>query len=111
MEEFFLQNFIDGPDRVDGRAKVTGAAKYSAEYELKGLTHAVLIGSTIAKGIIKSIDSKAAEKAPGVIAVISYLNTISVPGYEAPGERPRGPVGGRGLQVFNNNFILFTGSR
>ena len=109
MEQFFLQNFIDGPDRVDGRAKVTGAAKYSAEYELKGLTHAVLIGSTIAKGIIKSIDSKAAEKAPGVIAVISYLNTISVPGYEAPGERPRGPVGGRGLQVFNNNFILFYG--
>ena len=39
-----------GPSRVDGRLKVTGAAKYSAEYSVKGITYGVLVGSTIAKG-------------------------------------------------------------
>jgi len=38
---FFDQPFIDGPDRVDGKAKVTGMAKFSAEYELPGLTYGV----------------------------------------------------------------------
>ncbi len=36
-----------GIDRVDGMAKVTGTAKYSAEYDLQGLCYAVLVGSTI----------------------------------------------------------------
>lgn len=106
---FFDQSFIDGPDRVDGKAKVTGAAKFSAEHELGGLTYGVLVSSTIAKGSIKTIDSKSAERAPGVLAVISHLNTIKVPGYDVPANLPSGPVGGRGLQVFNDHFIRFYG--
>ncbi len=58
-------------DRVDGRLKVTGEAKYSAEYPLEGLVHAVLVTSTIASGIVASVNAKAAEKAPGVLAVLS----------------------------------------
>ncbi|MBD2605259.1 xanthine dehydrogenase family protein molybdopterin-binding subunit [Scytonema hofmannii FACHB-248] len=61
-------------DRVDGRLKVTGAAHYSAEFPLENLVHAVLIGSNISRGTIKSIDASAAEKLPGVIAIITHLN-------------------------------------
>jgi xanthine dehydrogenase YagR molybdenum-binding subunit len=61
-------------DRVDGRLKVTGAAHYAAEFPLENLVHAVLIGSSITRGTIKSIDTTAAEKLPGVIAIITHLN-------------------------------------
>ncbi len=61
----------DGLSRIDGRLKVTGAAKYSAETALPGLVYGVLVGSTITKGSIKSIDTKAAKNAPGVIAIVS----------------------------------------
>ena len=60
------QKQIGAPmNRVDGHLKVTGAAKYSAEYEIPGITYAVLVGSTITKGRLTSIDTRAAERAPG----------------------------------------------
>ncbi|MFL5809148.1 MAG: xanthine dehydrogenase family protein molybdopterin-binding subunit [Flavisolibacter sp.] len=105
MRKYF---FEDG-DRVNGKAIVTGAAKYSAEHELNGLTYGVLVGSTIAKGSISAIDTKAAEKAPGVIAVITHLNSPKVPGYDAGANPVKGPTGGKGLEVFNGNTIYFNG--
>ena len=42
--------------RVDGRAKVTGAAKYAAEYNVPGLAQGFVITSAIAKGRIARID-------------------------------------------------------
>jgi xanthine dehydrogenase YagR molybdenum-binding subunit len=60
--------------RIDGRLKVTGAARYSADMPLANLAHAVVAGSTIARGHIISIDTQAAEASPGVLAVITYLN-------------------------------------
>ena len=96
----------DGLSRVDGRAKVTGAAKYSAEYKLAGITYAVLAGSTITKGSIASIDTKAAEKAPGVLAVITYLNAPKVPGYQVA-KNPGKPEAKSGpLKVFYDNKIM-----
>jgi xanthine dehydrogenase YagR molybdenum-binding subunit len=75
------QKQIGAPmSRVDGRLKVTGAATYSAEYELPGISYAVLVGSTITKGRLTSIDTKAAERAPGVLAVITHLNAPPLPG-------------------------------
>ena len=38
------------PSRVDGRAKVTGAAKYIAEHKFPGLTYGYLVQSTVARG-------------------------------------------------------------
>ena len=52
-------------DRVDGVEKVTGAARFSAEYPVEGLVHASIVFSTIAKGVIERIDTAAAEQAPG----------------------------------------------
>src|ERR1041385_3041613 len=61
-------------DRVDGRAKVTGGARYAAENNLPGLVHAVVVAATIPSGMVKSIDTTAAKKAPGVLTVLSHLN-------------------------------------
>jgi xanthine dehydrogenase YagR molybdenum-binding subunit len=61
-------------DRVDGRLKVTGAARYPAEFPLDNLAHAVVVQSTIACGRIKEIDTSAAEAAPGVLAVLTHHN-------------------------------------
>ncbi len=60
--------------RVDGRAKVTGAAKYAAEYNMNGLLHASVVGATIAKGRIARIDTREARAVAGVIEVLTHEN-------------------------------------
>ncbi|GAB2777407.1 xanthine dehydrogenase family protein molybdopterin-binding subunit [Rhabdobacter roseus] len=60
--------------RVDGILKVTGKADYSTDHPVKDAAHAVIFKSTIAAGSIKRIDTAAAEKAPGVLAVITHEN-------------------------------------
>jgi xanthine dehydrogenase YagR molybdenum-binding subunit len=60
--------------RVDGRAKVTGAAKYAAEYNTHGLAHAAVVTSRIAKGRIKRIDASEALRVAGVLAVLTHDN-------------------------------------
>jgi xanthine dehydrogenase YagR molybdenum-binding subunit len=60
--------------RVEGREKVTGKAKYAAEFALPGLTYGVLATSPIAKGKITRIDTTAAAREPGVIAVLTHQN-------------------------------------
>src|SRR5215217_9335626 len=106
---FFDKYFFEEGDRVTGRAVVTGTAKYAAEHDVPNAAYGVLAGSTIAKGTITAIDTKAAEKAPGVLAVITHLNSLKVPGYDEGGNPAKGPVGGKGLQVFNGNTIYFNG--
>jgi xanthine dehydrogenase YagR molybdenum-binding subunit len=61
-------------DRVDGRLKVTGAARFAAEWPHERMAHAVLLGSTVANGRIKSFDTSAAEKVPGVLHVMTHEN-------------------------------------
>jgi xanthine dehydrogenase YagR molybdenum-binding subunit len=91
--------------RVDGRAKVTGAAKYSAELQLPDLTYAVLVESTIGQGTITKIDTKKAEWAPGVLAVISHLNSPGVPEYKLPNQDSVQ----KQLRVFDDANIYFNG--
>jgi len=60
--------------RVDGLAKVTGAAKYAAEFNAPGLLHASVVCATIAKGRILRIDARAAKRVEGVITVLTHEN-------------------------------------
>src|SRR5262245_3839532 len=70
-----MQKYIGTPtSRVDGIAKVTGAAKYAAEYNVPGLAHASLVCSTIAKGRITRIDTGAATRVEGVLAALTHEN-------------------------------------
>jgi xanthine dehydrogenase YagR molybdenum-binding subunit len=61
-------------DRVDGRLKVTGAATYAAEYYPAKYLHGVLVLSKVAKGRIKNLNTAVAEKAPGVVKIMTYHN-------------------------------------
>jgi xanthine dehydrogenase YagR molybdenum-binding subunit len=60
--------------RVDGRQKVTGAARYTADTPVAGTAHAAVVHSTIANGRTVSIDTTVAARAPGVIAVLTHRN-------------------------------------
>ena len=75
-------------DRVDGRLKVTGGARYAAEFAVANVVHAVLVTSTIASGRVKSMDTSAAEKVPGVIKVFTPFNAPRLPGAPKPGPHP-----------------------
>ncbi|MBI2768059.1 MAG: xanthine dehydrogenase family protein molybdopterin-binding subunit [Burkholderiales bacterium] len=81
-------------DRVDGRLKVTGRAPYA--YEVKeGARPAYgwLVEASIAKGRVVAIDSQAAERAPGVILVMTHRNAPKQAPFSLEGEdrfaRPR----------------------
>ena len=53
--------------RVDGNAKVTGTAKYAAEFQAPGLVYGSLVMSTIPSGRITRIKTTDAARAPGVL--------------------------------------------
>ena len=65
-------------DRFDARLKVTGGAKYAADHTADRLAFAAPVVSSVARGRIRSIDARQAEKAPGVIAVFRRENTPRV---------------------------------
>jgi xanthine dehydrogenase YagR molybdenum-binding subunit len=60
--------------RTEGRLKVTGGLRYTADEPLEGLVHGVIVHSTIANGRTVSIDTTLAQQAPGVIAVLTHEN-------------------------------------
>lgn len=61
-------------DRIDGRMKVTGAAKYAAEFNQPDMAYAYPVCSTIAKGTINAFDARAASSSAGVITVMTHIN-------------------------------------
>ena len=61
-------------DRVDGPAKVTGAARYAYEYPHEAPLYGFIVQSTTANGRITSLDTGAAERAPGVRLVLTDRN-------------------------------------
>lgn len=87
----------EGLNRIDGLLKVTGAAQYATDYPVKNIAYAVIFKSEIAAGTITEIDSAAAEKSAGVLAVVTHKN--------APKLNERGGIrGGAMLQSPNIDF-------
>jgi xanthine dehydrogenase YagR molybdenum-binding subunit len=60
--------------RLDGPLKVQGKARFAAEFPMHGMVYAALVYSTIPKGRIQSLDTRAAETAPGVQLVMTHKN-------------------------------------
>ncbi|MGH8185409.1 MAG: hypothetical protein ACREUC_02505 [Steroidobacteraceae bacterium] len=64
-----------GLNRVDGPLKVTGRAAYAYERQDAGESaHGFILGAAIGKGRIARIDTSEAERAPGVLLVLTHLN-------------------------------------
>ncbi|MBV9958578.1 MAG: xanthine dehydrogenase family protein molybdopterin-binding subunit, partial [Acidobacteria bacterium] len=61
-------------DRVDGRLKVTGGARYAVEFPVERTAYAALVGAGVANGRIKSIDASEAERVPGVLHIMTHEN-------------------------------------
>jgi xanthine dehydrogenase YagR molybdenum-binding subunit len=78
-------------DRVDGRAKVTGRARYAAEFAPDGLVHAALVQSTVARGRIVAMETGRALNAPGVLAIITPDNAERLKLDKLGGHAPFGP--------------------
>lgn len=107
-KQLFVDKITDNwIDRVDGKAKVTGTATYAAEYKMQNIVYGFLVGSTVAKGRIKSIDTKSAERAPGVLAVITHLNAPKIPGYQTGKDPSKPATGGQPLRIFYNDEIFY----
>ncbi len=94
-----IDDVKDAPNRVDGVAKVTGKAKFIAEWKFPNLAYGYLIHSTIAKGKIRALDASEAEKQPGVVKILTHLNTPKFA--KAQNERSHRPL--------HDDTILFSG--
>ena len=96
-------------DRVDGIEKVTGEARFSAEYPIEGLVYGAIACSTIAKGTITHIDTAAAERSPGVLKVFTHLNAppMKVPSTFTTQGEPA--AGSSAVPILNTDRIAWNG--
>ena len=92
--------------RVDGRLKVTGGAKYAAEFEVPGLSYAVMVRSTIPKGRIIAIDTARARKESGVISILTPDNAPKLP---QGGKAGVHPPAGRVLSLLQDYEVHYNG--
>ncbi|MEG5264774.1 xanthine dehydrogenase family protein molybdopterin-binding subunit [Pseudomonas sp. JDS28PS106] len=95
-------------DRVDGKAKVTGEARYAGEYPEDGLLHGSVVSSSIASGRVVSIDTGEALKVPGVIAVLDHTNRPPVASYDESYE-DADSADGSPFRPFYNDKVLYSG--
>ena len=65
--------------RVDGRLKVTGAARYAADNPIPDLLHAVLVCSTVSRATVEGIDTEAALDHPEVVRVLTDFSGVTMP--------------------------------
>ena len=64
--------------RIDGALKTTGKAAYAGDYNFPRMVYAVPVCATVAKGTIRSMDTAAAEKMPGVLLLLHHGNMPTV---------------------------------
>jgi len=96
----------DPINRLDGRLKVTGGARYSAEWPIEGVAYAVIVQSTIARGTISAIDARSASAVPGVLAVMTADNAPKLPGQGKAGVKP---PAGRALALLQDREVHYNG--
>ncbi len=89
--------------RIDGIAKVTGAARYASDEPVRQPAYAFLVTSSIARGHIRSFDLQSAKATAGVLDILYYEN---VGGELQPA---KGPDGGPTTTLLENNQIWHDG--
>jgi xanthine dehydrogenase YagR molybdenum-binding subunit len=94
--------------RVDGRDKVTGQARYAAEYGADGLLYGVVVNASIAKGRIVVIDAGPALAVAGVVDVISHQNRPRISSFDMFYKDMTAP-GGAPLRPFHNDRVHYSG--
>jgi len=101
-----------GTVRVDGPLKVSGRAQYTSDFHFPGMLYAVPVGATIANGRITRLDTAAAEKMPGVRAILHrgnigkiYSSTVQ-PNFEGICEERRPPFEDDVIRYYGQHIAL-----
>ena len=95
--------------RVDGRAKVTGEAKYAGEFNVANLAYGYVVESTIPKGRIERIDISDAMKVGGVIAVLTHKNRPPLADKDSAWKDDVAPEKGSPFRPLYDDKIMFSG--
>jgi xanthine dehydrogenase YagR molybdenum-binding subunit len=95
--------------RVDGRAKVTGAAKYAAEFNSAGLAYGSVVSSTIARGRILRIDTSEALRVDGVIDVLTHEHRPRMADTDGAYKDEVAPQEGTPFRPLYDGKIMFSG--
>ena len=100
-----MEDILGKPiDRIDGPLKVTGKAPYTFEHRVSNPAYAVLVTSTVARGRMTSMDTRAAERSSGVLLVMTHLNSPKLPTLQ--NQKKTSPTA-RVLQVLQDNTVLY----
>jgi xanthine dehydrogenase YagR molybdenum-binding subunit len=94
--------------RVEGRTKVTGAAKYAAEYNVPGVAHGFVVSSTIAKGRIERIHVADALAVDGVLDVFTHEHRPKLASSDEKYKDEVAPPGSPFRPLYDDR-ILFSG--
>src|ERR1700743_1997536 len=86
--------------RIDGVAKVTGAARYASDEQVANPAFAYLVTSSIARGNIRAFQLDAARAVPGVIEILTYQNIGS--GFK----KAIGPDGSDTTKILESTLII-----
>ncbi|MEA9789373.1 xanthine dehydrogenase family protein molybdopterin-binding subunit [Xanthomonas campestris pv. raphani] len=97
-----------GMPRIDGRAKVTGQARYAAEWPVPDLAYGVVVNSSIAKGRIVAFDLEAARAVPGVLEIVTHENRPHMRGMDLFYKDMTAPAGSPFRPLYDN-AILYSG--
>jgi xanthine dehydrogenase YagR molybdenum-binding subunit len=95
--------------RVDGHAKVTGAAKYAGEFSAADLAYGTVVTSTIAKGRIAKIDMSEALAVDGLIAVLTNKNRPPMASNDRAYRDDTAPEKGSPFRPLYDDKIKFNG--
>ena len=94
--------------RIDGRAKVTGAAKYAGEFNVPNLVYGFIVESTIAKGRIVRIDTRDALQVAGVVDVLTHQNRPPLADTDKAWKDDVAPEKGSPFRPLYDDKILFS---
>ena len=92
--------------RVDGPAKVTGAAKYAAEHNIPNLAYGCVVSSAVARGRITRIDAAAALSLPGVVQVLTHENVPRITPVDSSVDEEVGPPGTSFIPLHDDRIMF-----
>ncbi len=105
-----MKSIIGQPaTRQDAKLKVTGAAKYSAEFALPNMAYAVLVTAPVGRGTIRNLDVAQARGTTGVLAVISYQDKPQLRALDPKAMAKAQAQTGEGLLPFQSPDIVYNG--
>jgi xanthine dehydrogenase YagR molybdenum-binding subunit len=106
----FMTSYIGtATSRVDGRAKVTGEAKYAGEFNTDGLAYGSVVESAIAKGRIARIDTSEALRVEGVLDVVTHENRPRMADTDKAWKDDVAPEEGSPFRPLYDDKIMFSG--